>query len=170
MSNATASAWLVFASSKINKAPAKGLFLCVAAPFQILRYLLPSITSLLALARVEPIRGTTQLESGHYFLCPSHHNCHLRSLAELSSSSAPLWRMAVGAVSGSQQVGSGSAGGTRRSALGAINAVGGVDELEQPAVSHTLSSSRILNPVTVYHLSFGHFHSDTLHDERLSCG
>lgn len=81
---------------------------------------------------VDPAQYTTQLASRHYFLCPSHHNCHLRSLAELSSSSAPLWRMADGAISGSQHVGSGSAGGTSRSALGAIKAVGGVDEFEQP--------------------------------------
>lgn len=88
--------------------------------------------SLFALALVEPTQYVTQLASGHYFLCPSHHNCHLRSLAELSSSSAPLWRIAAGAVSGSQHTGSGSPGGTSRSALGATNAVGGVDEFEQP--------------------------------------
>ena len=98
----------------------------------MLRYLLPSITSLLALALVEPTQYTTQLASWHYFLCPSHHACHLRNLAELSSSSAPLWRMAAGADSGSQHTGSGSPGGTSRSVLGAINAVGGVDEFEQP--------------------------------------
>lgn len=97
-------------------------------------------------------------------LCISHHACQRLSRAELSSSSAPLWRMAAGAVSGSQHTGSGSAGGTSRSALGAINAVGAVDELEQPAINNTPAHSRILNPVTVYHLSFGHFHSDTLHD------
>ena len=136
----------------------------------MLLYLLPSITSLLALARVEPTQHTTQLASVHYFLCPSHHSCHLRSLAELSSSSAPLWRMAAVAASGSQHTGSGSPGGTSRSALGATKAVGGVDELEQPAVSHTLSSSRILNPVTVNHLSLGNLYGDTLHDERLGCG
>lgn len=101
---------------------------------------------------VEPTQYTTQLASRHYFLCPSHHNCNLRSLAELSSSSAPLWRMAAGAVSGSQHTGSGSPGGTSRSALGAIKAVGAVDKFEQPATHHTLSNSRILNPVTVYHL------------------
>ena len=136
----------------------------------MLRYLLPSITSLLALALVEPTQYTTQLAIGHYFLCPSHHNCHLRSLAELSSSSAPLWRMAAGAVSRSQHVGSGSAGGTSRSALGAIKAVGAVDKFEQPATHHALSNSGILNPVTVYHLSFGHLDGDALHDERLRCG
>ena len=87
--------------------------------------------SLLALALVKPTQYTTQLASRHYFLCPSHHNCHLRSLAELSSSSAPLWRMEAGAVSGSQHTGSGSPGGTSRSALGAIKAVGAVDKFEQ---------------------------------------
>ena len=90
------------------------------------------VMSLLALALVEPTQCTTQLASRPYFLCPPHHACHLRNLAELSSSSTPLWRMASGAVSGSQHVGSGSPGGTSRSALGAINAVGGVDEFEQP--------------------------------------
>ena len=78
--------------------------------------------------------------------------------------------MAAGAVSGSQHVGSGSAGGTSRSALGAIKAVGGVDELEQPAISNAAMHNGVFDPFTVNHLSFGHFHSDTLHDERLSCG
>lgn len=110
----------------------RGFFLRCGTISQMLRYLLPSITSLLALALVEPTQYTTQLASRPYFLCPSHHACHLRNLAELSSSRAPLWRMAAGAVSGSQHTGSGSPGGMSRSALGAINAVGCVDELEQP--------------------------------------
>ena len=126
--------------------------------------------SLLALALVDPTQYTTQLASRSYFICPSHHDCHLRSLAELSSSSAPLWRMAAGAVSGSQHTGSGSPGGTSRSALGAINAVGGIDELEQPAIRNTAAHNRILDPITVYHLSFGHLDGDALHDERLRCG
>lgn len=115
------------------------------------------LISLFALALVDPTQYTTQLASRPYFLCPSNHNCNLRSLAELSSSSAPLWRMAAGAVSGSQHTGSGSPGGTSRSALGAIKAVGAVDKFEQPATHHTLSNSRILNPVTINHLSLDYF-------------
>ena len=115
------------------------------------------ITSLFALALVEQTQYTTQLASRHYFLCPSHHNCNLRSLAELSSSSAPLWRMAAGAVSGSQHTGSGSPGGTSRSALGAIKAVGAVDKFEQPAISNALSGIRILDAVTVNHLLLYYF-------------
>ena len=130
--------------------------------------------SLFALALVEPTQYTTQLacwpDTWCHLPCPSHHACHLRSLAELSSSSAPLWRMAAGAVSGSQHTGIGSAGGTSRSALGAIKAVGGVDELEQPAIRNAAMHNRVFDPFTVNHLSLGHLYGDPLHDERLSCG
>ena len=122
----------------------------------------PRIISLLALALVEPTQYTTQLASRHYFLCPSHHACHLRSLAELSSSNAPLWRMAAGVASGSQHTGSGSPGGTSRSALGAIKAVGGVDELEQPTISNALSGIRILDAVTIYHLFLDYLYGANL--------
>jgi len=114
--------------------------------------------SLFALALVDPTQYTTQLDSRPYFLRHSHHNCHLRSLAELSISR----RMAAGAVSGSQHTGSGSPGGTSRSALGAINAVGCVDELEQPAISNALSGIRIFDAITINHLFLDYFDSADL--------
>lgn len=123
-------------------------------------------SSLFALALVEPTQYTTQLANRQdtwcHLPCPSHHACHLRSLAELSSSSAPLWRMAAGAVSGSQHTGSGSAGGTSRSALGAINAVGGVDEFEQPAIRNAAMHNRVFDPLTVNHLFLDYFDSADL--------
>jgi len=111
---------------------------------------------------VEPTQYTTQLASRTYFLCPSHHNCNLRSLAELSSSNAPLWRMAAGAASGSQHVGSGSAGGTSKSAPGTVNAVGGVDEFEQPAIRNAAMHNRVFDPVTINHLFLDYFDSADL--------
>lgn len=111
---------------------------------------------------VDPTQYTTQLASRPdtwcHLPCISHHSCHLRNLAELSSSSDPLWRMDSGAVSGSQHTGSGSAGGTRRSALGAINAVGCVDELEHAAINNTLSGVSIFNFFTIDNLFLDHFH------------
>lgn len=65
--------------------------------------------------------------------------------------------MAAGAVSGSQHTGRGTAGGTSRSALGAINAVGGVDEFEQPAIRSALSGIRIFDAVTINHLFLDYF-------------
>ena len=122
--------------------------------------------SLLALARVEPTQYTTQLASKPdtwcHLPCISHQSCQRRNLVELSSISAPLWSMAAGAVSGSQHVGSGSAGGTSKSALGAINAVGCVDELEQPAISNALSGIRIFDAITVYNLFLDNFHCANL--------
>jgi len=70
--------------------------------------------------------------------------------------------MEAGAVSGSQHVGSGSAGGASRSALGAIKAIGGVDELEQPAIRNAAMHNRIFDAVTINHLFLDYFDSADL--------
>ena len=70
--------------------------------------------------------------------------------------------MAAGATSGSQHTGSGSPGGTSRSALGAIKAIGGVDEFEQPAIRNAAMHNRVFDPVTINHLFLDYFDSADL--------
>lgn len=53
-------------------------------------------------------------------------------------------------------------GGTIRSLGIAGQAVGGIDEVEQPAISNALSGIRIFDAVTVNHLFLDYFHCANL--------
>ena len=91
---------------------------------------------------------------------PLHRGLNLSwNLINLSlspSNSIALCFIASGACSADSIRTSGE-GGTIRSLGIAGQAVGGIDEVEQPAISNALSGIRIFDAITVYHLFLDHF-------------
>lgn len=91
-----------------------------------------------------------------------YHFCQRANLSRSFSNASALCRIATGARSGFPPVAISATGGVIRSLGGIGQPEGCIIELEQPAISHTASSIRVFDVVTIYNLLFDDFDSANL--------